>query len=377
LSTFFINDENKLLLYNSQLQSVKKRLPPFVAISTIVLLGLVTAFCFWYFATAYAYPSSTDIGQQPQANNTPTATPNQPVTLIAVGDIMLSRNVEQKMINKNDWLYPFRQTYETTTKGDIVFANLETPLIAGPIVNTGTMVFRADPKAVAGLTFGGFNILSLANNHIKNKGTAGIDSTIAALDAANIKHTGAGDNATAAQQPAIIEINGKKFGFLAYVQDGFTPASYEATATQSGSPFLNEETLISDLEKIQPQVDVMIVSMHAGVEYTLAPTAKQKSFAHTAIDHGAALVIGHHPHVVEPIEQYHDGYILYSLGNFIFDQMWSEETRQGALATVTFLDNIVTDVKLTAVKIYDYSQPRILNDAEGEAIVKRMTDFTF
>lgn len=365
---------------------MKYHFPAWLIITLVIVLGLAVGASFWYVnASTQSTPQQYTVINTNKNINTSNSTPEcaacaakkSPITLIAVGDIMLSRIVEQKMIKYNDWFYPFRQTYQTTTKGDVVFGNLETPLITGPIVNTGTMVFRADPKAVTGLTFGGFNVLSLANNHLKNYGTAGIEKTISTLDTAKIKHTGAGLSETEARQPAIIEIKGRKIGFLAYTQGGFTPASYEATATQSGSPFLNEQALINDLEKLKPQVDIMIVSMHAGVEYTLAPSAIQKSFAHTAIDHGANLVIGHHPHVVEPMEKYNNGYILYSLGNFVFDQMWSEETREGAIATITINQTDIADVQLTPIKIYDYSQPHILNDAEGQAIIKRMTDFTF
>jgi poly-gamma-glutamate synthesis protein (capsule biosynthesis protein) len=362
-----------------------KKLPTLLSLGSILLLSVISIFSFWYsLASPAPAPAFYDLTKNnpgtssDNSNCTACASgQNEKVILIAVGDIMLSRNVEQKMINKKDWAYPFRKTYQSTSTGDIVFANLETPLIEGQIIETGQMVFRADPKAVEGLKLGGFNVLSLANNHMKNQGTAGIDETITTLDAANIQHAGAGDNADEAQKPAIIKVDGKKFGFLAYLDSAFTPASYEATTLQSGSPFLDEQALIDDLKKLKPQVDVMIVSMHAGVEYTLAPNEKQKSFAHTAIDHGAALVIGHHPHVVEPIERYNDGYILYSLGNFVFDQMWSEETREGAMATVEFLGTQILNIKLTPTKIYEYSQPKILSDEEGKSIIERMTDFTF
>ncbi len=362
-----------------------KKLPTLLSLGSILLLSVISVFSFWY---SLASPAPAPAFYDLTGNNPGTSSDNsgctacafgqnEKVTLIAVGDIMLSRNVEQKMISKNDWLYPFRETHQITTTGDIVFGNLESPLIEGPIVQTGQMSFRANPKAVEGLKFGGFNILSLANNHMKNQGSQGIERTIEVLNEKGLKHVGAGLNAEQARQPAILEINGIKFGFLAYLDSAFTPASYEATTSRSGSPFMNEQTLIDDLKKLKPRVDVMIVSMHAGAEYMLTPNEKQKNFAHTAIDHGASLVIGHHPHVVEPIERYNDGYILYSLGNFVFDQMWSEETRQGAIATVTFQDKTVSEIKLTPIKIYDYAQPRILTDAEGEAIIKRMTDFTF
>ena len=302
---------------------------------------------------------------------------NTPITLIAVGDIMLSRDVEQKMIQKNDWVYPFRETYQVTTAGDIVFGNLETPIIEGPAVPTGRMRFRADPRSVEGLKFGGFNVLSLANNHLKNYGDEGIKKTMEYLDEVDIAHTGAGLNINEARQPATIKVQGKKFGFLAYVDSSFTPKSYEATETKSGSPFLNKQTLIEDINNLKDKVDIIIVSMHAGTEYTNKPNQKQTNFAHTAIDNGAALVLGHHPHIVQPVEQYNNGYIIYSLGNFIFDQMWSATTRESVIATITFKNELIESINFTPIKIYDFSQPRVLTVEEGQHIIDRITNFTF
>ncbi len=242
------------------------------------------------------------------------------ITLIAVGDIMPGRTVESKILKYNDWLYPFRETYQITTTGDIVFGNLESPLVKGFPTPSESMVFRADPKIIAGLKYGGFNILSLANNHIKNQGSEGIANTINELNLANISHVGAGQNINEATTPVIIKIDEITFGFLAYLDSSFVPDSYGATDTNSGSPFMNTSLLINNISKLKNNVDIIIISMHAGVEYTDIPNQKQIDFAHTAIDNGADLVIGHHPHVVQSTERYKNGYILYSLGNFIFDR---------------------------------------------------------
>jgi len=290
-------------------------------------------------------------------------------TIIAVGDVMLSRDVEQKMIRKNDWKYPFLETAELTSRGDIVFGNLESPLISGPAVPTGSMSFRADPKAVEGLAFAGFTVLSLANNHMNNRGADGIASTISALEQAGIAHAGAGLAGAESRQPAIIEKNGISFGFLAYTYNK-GPSAAATTA------HMDEQNLIADLDALRGKADVMVVSMHAGNEYRDQPSQQQIDFAHTAIDHGASLVIGHHPHVVQPIEQYNDGYILYSLGNFVFDQMWSRATREGAVATITFTGTAIAPPVLTPVLIYDFSQPRILTGPEADAVIERMPSFT-
>ncbi|MDP2685171.1 MAG: CapA family protein [bacterium] len=304
---------------------------------------------------------------------------NQPITttLIAVGDIMPGRTVEMKILKYNDWLYPFRETYQITSTGDIVFANLESPLIEGTPTPNGSFVFRTDPQIIDGLKYGGFNIVSLANNHIKNQGTNGIANTINELDLANISHTGVGENIFKASTPAIMTVNNISFGFLAYLDSSFVPGSYGADDINSGSPFMNLTRLKTDINQLKEKVDVVIISMHAGTEYADLPNQKQIEFAHTAIDNGADLIIGHHPHVVQPIEYYNDGLILYSLGNFIFDQMWSEETREGAIAKITFENTEIIDLELIPVKTFDYSQPQILGEEEGKSILDRMSDFTF
>jgi len=334
---------------------------------------IAVAFSFWWIPTKaeLSYPKVYRL------NVVKSIKEDLEVVLIAVGDIMPGRTVEQKMINYNDWTYPFKETYQVTTTGDIVFGNLESPLLKGPVVPAGSLVFRANPQTTTGLQYAGFNVVSLANNHMKNQGTEGIQETIAYLDQANIKHTGAGLTGTEARQPAIIEVNGIKFGFLAYTDSSFTPNSYEATANRPGSPFINTEELIEDINKLKDNSDVIIVSMHAGAEYSPQPNHKQIDFAHAAIDNGAQLVIGHHPHVVQPMEEYNNGHVFYSLGNFVFDQMWSTATRESVIAVITFSNTEIENVELVPIKIFDYSQPRVLSDLEGQNIISRMTGFTF
>jgi len=343
-----------------------------VSVFTLIFLAL---FCFSWSSSAHEVgPAIAITTRQPQVLGVATEAAAVPLqqkttTLVAVGDIMLSRNVEQKMTSKNDWLYPFRALQKITSAADITFGNLESPIIAGPIVVTGQMTFRADPKAVLGLNFGGFDVLSLANNHMKNKSDAGISATIQTLDKAGVKHAGAGTNDVAARQPAIIAKNGIRFGFLAYLDSSFSPKTYEATPTRSGSPFMSQAVLKDDINKLKGKADVIIVSMHAGTEYAAKPNQKQKDFARLAIDLGAKLVIGHHPHVIEPVEKYHGGYILYSLGNFVFDQMWSQPTRDSVIATVTFTGTTPTGLKLTPAIIYDFAQPRLATGSDINRIL--------
>lgn len=288
--------------------------------------------------------------------------------LIAVGDIMLTRGVAIK-IAKNGSEYPFLQVKDYLKTGDIVFGNLETPISPGRAIKPGEMLFRSDPGLEKELKASNFSILSLANNHTENFGDYGLEQTFKYLDEAGIKYVGAGENISQAYSSAIMEVNGLKFAFLAYDDIDFTPASYQADEDSAGIAFMNKEKMIFAIAEAKKQADFVIVSMHSGIEYQTEASDKQKEFARLAIDSGAEMVIGHHPHVVEPIEKYNGKYIFYSLGNFIFDQMWSLPTRQGAIVKIVFGEAGVKSVETQATLIEDYCQPRITADEEAQDVL--------
>jgi len=299
-----------------------------------------------------------------------TTQPKKPVYLIAVGDIMLSRNVENK-IKQNGFNYPFLKTKSYLQGGDIVFGNLECPIIKGPIVKTGQMVFRAPPGVEKALKAANFSIISLANNHTYNKNEEGMLKTFYYLKKEGIQYTGAGKNAKEAYDYTLVEKNGVKFAFLAYSDGSLVPDFYEANELP-GIAFAKEKKMIAAVKKAKKEVDFVIISMHLGQEYKPTPNSDQKDFARSAIDSGADLVLGHHPHVIESIEKYKGKYIFYSLGNFIFDQMWSQETREGLMAKFLFKNNKVTLVETKAVLIENYSQPRILGGSAAERVLDKI-----
>lgn len=291
------------------------------------------------------------------------------IKMIAVGDIMLSRAVEQKMIEYQDYQYPFLKTAEITNKADLVFGNLETVIIPGRIIKSGEMVFRTDPKAVEGLKFAGFNVLSLANNHIMNFGKAGLENTIKILDKNNILYAGAGLNKENIYKSAVKDIKGVKFVFFAFT---YNFDQRKSSGEIYGAADMSVEKMKEIVEKAELENDIIIVSMHAGTEYAASPNERQKEFARGAIDAGADLIIGHHPHTVQTVEKYKDKYIIYSLGNFVFDQMWSDETRLGAMAEIIFDGKKVESVNFIPIKIYNYAQPDILEGEEKEMILERL-----
>ena len=294
---------------------------------------------------------------------------NSKIVLAAVGDMMLSRGVEQKMIARKDWEYPFLPTASITSGADITFGNLETTIYPGKPIPRGSFTFRTDPKAIAGITLGGFDVLSLANNHMMNFGLKGLESTLQNLDDAGIGHIGAGLKREQIYAPLVKEVKGMKFGFLAYT---YAQEQVSSGGDIYGTAFADTAKMKAQVIELRKSADVVVVSMHMGTEYETQPNGAQKNFARAAVDAGADLVVGHHPHTVETFEKYNDGYIIYSLGNFVFDQMWSEETRLGAIAKVTFENKKISNVEFVPVKIFDYSQPQTFEGAQAETILKRL-----
>ena len=297
---------------------------------------------------------------------------SQEASIIFVGDIILSRSVAKKIKAKKDINYPFLKMKDYLNGVDLVFGNLENPITDGPEVKTGSMVFHADPGIEQALKNANISIVSLANNHTPNYGKKGLLDTFDYLKKADIKYAGAGKNDIEADKPTIFEIQGIKFAFLAYNDSDVIPASYGAGANRAGTNLMSIKKLTEAVKKAKSQADLVIISMHSGKEYTENINDSQKKFARAAIDAGAELVIGHHPHVVQRVEKYKDKYIFYSLGNFIFDQMWSEDTKKGIAAKIFFNKTGVGKIEITPIKIEDYSQPKILIGQEVPGLMNRL-----
>lgn len=273
---------------------------------------------------------------------------------------MLSRGVADMIRRRHDPDFPFARVQAFLRRGDIVFGNLECAMTPGRRILPHEMVFRANPDLAPVLRRAGFNILSLANNHSPNFGPRGLLNTMRALRQAGIRWAGAGPDAAAAAAPASLTIGGQRFVFLAYNSPDVVPAFYAAGPQHAGTNFMNIPRMQAAVRAAKRQGGFVIVSMHAGVEYHARANRAQVDFAHAAIDAGADLVIGHHPHVIENAERYHGKYIFYSLGNFIFDQMWSRATRLGLVVEAWVREGQVTRLRLRAVWIRDYAQPAFL-----------------
>ena len=294
------------------------------------------------------------------------------VSLIAVGDISYSRSVGRAVEKQKDINYPFLKIKDYLSDADLVFGNLETPITQGREIQNLEMIFRSNPGTEQALKQAGFSILSLANNHTPNFGEQGLVDTFGYLDMAGIKHVGAGVDEQLAGQPVYTEVKGIKFTFLAYNDPDVVPAYYEATATSSGTAFMRINKMIRAVRDAKQKADFVIVSMHSGIEYNSGPDNSQVNFAHAAIDAGADLIIGHHPHVVQTMEQYKGKYIFYSLGNFVFDQPQTQETKDGLMIKVYFTRDRVNKISLFPVTMKSLAQPQIADSDEAKKILDRL-----
>lgn len=311
-----------------------------------------------------------NVGRDTRAVITHKAGKAEEATLIFGGDIMLARTVEQKILAKNDYAQPFRKIYHEFENTDLAFANLESPFLdGGSATPNGSMVFRALPETIEGLNLAGIDIVSLANNHFGNQGIAGERYTIKHLADNNIDYCGAGNDFNEAHEPVIKEVKEIKIGFLGY---GYPETMYVATADSPGIANMEIEQMKRDIERLSDSADFIIVTMHAGSEYTHTPGKSQIAFARAAIDAGADFVVGHHPHVVQSTEKYKDGYIIYSLGNLVFDQMWSEPTQQGVVVKVILSEGKLKSIEFKPVHIYDFNQPDWAIGEEAQKILGDM-----
>lgn len=277
------------------------------------------------------------------------------ITLLFVGDIMLDRGVGAQIRKNNDSAFPFRLVAEKIKEADLAFANLESP-ISSRGKNQGSIYsFRASPETAVGLAFAGFDILSLANNHIWDWGKEALEDTIDILIERGIKSVGAGRNYEEANQPVIQVVKNTKIAFLAYTD--LYPTGLQAKENYPGVSRFDLSFISSKIRELQNEVDLIVVSMHWGEEYESRANDSQKFISHQLVEAGADLIIGHHPHVIQEIEHYRGAIIAYSLGNFVFDQNFSEETMSGLALKITIKDRRVFEILPIQVKILPTFQP--------------------
>lgn len=305
----------------------------------------------------------------------PTSEPSiRPLTeslkIVAVGDILLGRGVKSRLEKENkDYIYPFLETADLLKKGDVVFANLEEAITARTrsltdIKHGGKYVLKNEVDSIKGLEYAGFNLFSLANNHILDYYEEGLFDTQAILKEHKMAFSGAGKNIDEAKKPAIVEKNGVKIGLLSYTDmaevtyKGNPPLMFIAGKDKSGvakRPLKFDESIKNDIEKLRKEVDILMVSLHWGYEESFEIWDSQVEFAHNLLDNGVDVILGHHAHQFQGIELYKGKPIFYSLGNFIFDQN-DPENQEAFIMNMEFEDNVLVSLEGIPVRTINKMQ---------------------
>jgi poly-gamma-glutamate synthesis protein (capsule biosynthesis protein) len=278
--------------------------------------------------------------------------------LVATGDVIPARYTDVTIRARgDDFLYPVAATKEITAAADLTVINLEAPLIEGCPYHDFGLTFCGRPGFTGALQAAGVDVATLENNHIGNYGAQGIAETIDHLAASGIDYS---DRDTL----AVREVRGLRFGFLAFNGVGET---------------IERQLMAAQVTAARQQVDVLAVAFHWGAEYVALPRPAPgiaeddpQEIAHLAVDAGADLIIGNHPHWVQAVEVYQGKLIAYAHGNFIFDQMGSYETRVGVIGRYTFYEDVLVRAEFIPVLIEDHAQPVLLEGAEAQAVLDGM-----
>ena len=239
-----------------------------------------------------------------------------------------------------------------------------------PTTRTGSSSpsIRASRRACRGA---GVDVVSLANNHIRNAGSDGVIETIRNVTKAGLTPLGAGKDVASARRPVVKTIDGIRVAVLAY-DDIDLPAA-GATATRPGAAPLDLRQAGLDIRAARREgADVVVVMPHWGVEYTDRPTPRQRQEAAALIAAGADVILGSHPHWVGAMEAIDDGVVLYSLGDFIFDLTRSEQTEEGLIAELTFAGARLAQIDLHPTIQLDRSQPNLLEAGDERLMLERI-----
>ena len=261
-------------------------------------------------------PSPAASPTAPATAVAPTATP-EPITLTvaAVGDLMFARDIVTLM-QQHGPAYPFERVAPLLSGNDLLIGNLE-----GTFTDRGEPLdkrytFRAPPTLAGTLRSAGFDAVTLANNHTLDFGPVGLRDTLDVLDGLGVAYFGAGLDRREAEAPLILQAGG---AFVALLGFSAVRSSVFAEGEEPGVARAEAAAVAASVAAIHAAVDFVIVVFHFGTEYDATPTEQQRELAAAAADAGAALVIGHHAHTLQPWERRGNALILYGLGNFVFD----------------------------------------------------------
>ncbi|NTU71687.1 MAG: CapA family protein [Coriobacteriia bacterium] len=284
-----------------------------------------------------------------------TASVRPTITVAAVGDLCFDSSV-RRLIARSGAKAPFTSTRSVLSRADVTVGNLECALsnLGRPVAGK-TFTFEGPPSAINGLTWAGFDLLALGNNHARDYGARALLDTVDRLDDKGIKHAGAGAGVKSAFRATYVKRGGATIAFLSYSQIG--PSSFKAKKGRAGTAYSQHlETAEKAIRAAHKKADYVIVSYHWGVEKRFTPTSQQVRFGRASVRAGADLVLSHHPHVIEGVEFYRKGLIAYSLGNFVFSP-GSDVGHDTMVLTLSLGPKGVTNVIARPAHIDPYGRP--------------------
>jgi poly-gamma-glutamate capsule biosynthesis protein CapA/YwtB (metallophosphatase superfamily) len=279
-----------------------------------------------------------------------------PVNLAFVGDVMLDRSLAVRIAQgKGDSI--FESVKIVLQSADLAIGNLECAVGEGGKPARKGYTFLAPPASAALLKNAGFDLLSLANNHSFDYGTDVFRQTQDLLTGNGMQVVGAGSDAAQARAAVEYDFHGLRVALLAYAEvpvesGGFDAKTWTAGESSPGISWVDEDDILSDLQSLRTRADFIVVLFHFGIEGSNSPNDRQKELAHFAVDHGAALVVGSHPHVLQEEENYKGRWIFYSIGNFVFDG-YSGVSNHSAILWLTVSPDTSVEYSLFPVVIVD------------------------
>ncbi|MBD1379350.1 CapA family protein [Metabacillus arenae] len=317
------------------------------------------------------------------------------IQLSAIGDILIHSRVYDDAKQKNggyDFTPMISEVKPLLEKADFTMANQET-MVGGTEIGLSTYPSFNSPFEVAdGFQEAGIDLVTIANNHTLDRGEKAIMSALNYYDKIKMPYVGSYKNNNDAQTPRVINKNGIRLGFLAYTY------GTNGIPVPEGKPYLvdliDKEKMKEDIHKIKQRSDVLIVSMHWGLEYQRLPNDEQKDLAQFLADQGVHVVIGHHPHVLQPMEWVsgkngHEAFVIYSLGNFLSGQEGTFKEIGGILSLDiqkttnkkgTNIQILNPEVNPTIVKSNQQQNYRVhslenVNEKQNEEMIQHMNQF--
>jgi Bacterial capsule synthesis protein PGA_cap len=250
------------------------------------------------------------------------------VKIVVVGDLSFNGYYD-RLLNRHGPDYPFRHVLPFWRDADLRLGNLESPPTSHPRAASSKFTLRGSPRSIESLATASFDCLCVANNHTMDFGIEGLVEACSRVKEAGIPLVGAGETLEQAYQPVILNVRGQSIGILGFC-DVVQDSPLYATNSSGGVARGELATVLYHIQKLRPKVDWLIVHMHWGTELAQLPSSLQRQWAREMVAAGANAVIGHHPHVLQPIEAIDNAVVAYSLGDCLFsDCFWRGTNPQG------------------------------------------------